>query len=145
MDYIHKYVTNIYRHRKLFSALADESLFLCLSCLDLATNELPKEASRFMCRALTNHKFIVLPDEGGYNFKYFYATSFSFCFSCITTLIIPHCTSFYNRILKSIARSNDLSSPITNKTPIISVEINKSAHLYIPSPLFPKRNHRKGS
>jgi hypothetical protein len=43
-------------------------LLFRFSWLDFATNELPKKPSRLVRRALADHEFIALPNEGGYYF-----------------------------------------------------------------------------
>ena len=75
MDHIHKDITNSQRHRKLFSTLADKGLLFGFPWLNLTANKLPEEATRLVRRALADHEFIALPNEGGY---YFYHKSIVF-------------------------------------------------------------------
>jgi hypothetical protein len=66
MDNIHKYVTDGQKNIQFFSALSYECLLFCFARLDLATDKLPKETSRFVRRALAYHELIALPNKGCY-------------------------------------------------------------------------------
>ncbi len=82
------------RYGKFFLALADERLFFGFSRLNFATNELPKETSHLVRRALAYHEFIALPDEGGYYFGHFSFPHYTVSlmkFSTITFIFIARC------------------------------------------------------
>ena len=68
MNNIHKCITDRKYYGKLLLTLSDERLFFGFSRLYLPTNKFPKESARLVRRALADHEFFALPNEGGYYF-----------------------------------------------------------------------------
>ena len=72
MDDVHKHITNGECYGKLLLTFTNERLFLRLALFNLAANKLPKESSCFVCRSLTDHKLVLVPYQGRYNFRHMY-------------------------------------------------------------------------
>jgi hypothetical protein len=75
VDDIHKYVTDRQRHSKFLLTFTNERLLFCFANFNLATNELPEEATRLVHRTLAYHEFITIPNKGGYYFSHFHISS----------------------------------------------------------------------
>ena len=64
MRYIHEYLAHIQRDRQFLLSFSNERLFLGFAWLYLAAHKLPQQPSGLAGRALANHKFVLIPNQG---------------------------------------------------------------------------------
>ena len=68
VDHIHKLFAHIQCDGQFFPAFPDECLLLGFAWLYLSAHKLPQQPSGLMCRALADHKLVLIPNQSCYYF-----------------------------------------------------------------------------
>ena len=73
LNHIHKHFTHTQSNNQLLLAFPNECLLLGSFWLYLAPYKLSQQTSCFVILALTNHKFVLIPDQGCYYFGHLFS------------------------------------------------------------------------